>query len=270
MPAAIFADPNLARIYDAFDGGRDDLDLYLNLIRELGARDVLDVGCGTGSLPVLLARNGLKVTAVDPAEASLDVARSKDGAERVTWIHGDATMLPVLQVDVAVMSGNVAQVFLTDGEWTATLHGIRAAVAPGGRLVFETRRPERQVWEKWAVDKGPIVRAVPGVGEVEQRRDVTRVAVPYVSFRHSFRFVGEARTITSESTLRFRNRDEIEQSLSDVGFRILEVLDAPDRPGFEDVFIAEPTQRRAVTLTSVNQVPQRDGRAEGLSSRWRH
>lgn len=239
MPDAIFADPELARIYDAFDGNRDDLDLYIDLIAELGAQHVLDVGCGTGSLPVLLTCSGVNVTAVDPAEASLDVARSKAGADEVRWIHGDATTLPVLRVDVAVMTGNVAQVFLTDAEWTATLRGVQAALVPGGRLVFETRRPEQRAWEKWALDTGPVVRDVPGVGEVEQRREVTQVALPYVSFRHSYRFANHARVVTSDSTLRFRSRDEIERSLSDVGFRILKVRDAPDRPGHEDVVIAE-------------------------------
>jgi len=67
----------LARIYDAFDGNRDDLDLYVDLIRGLDAQHVLDVGCGTGSLSILLAHCGVKVTAVDPAAASLEVARPK-------------------------------------------------------------------------------------------------------------------------------------------------------------------------------------------------
>jgi len=40
------------------------------------------------------------------------------------------------------MTGNVVQVFLTDDEWMATLQGIRAALKPRDRLVFETRRPE--------------------------------------------------------------------------------------------------------------------------------
>lgn len=83
VPDAIFAHPMLAQIYDALDGDRDDLDLYVDLVRELGARHVLDVGCGTGSLTVLLARSGVTVTAADPAAASLDVARRKDGAQQV-------------------------------------------------------------------------------------------------------------------------------------------------------------------------------------------
>src|SRR5690606_35551919 len=58
-------------------------------------------------------------TAVDPAAASLEVARTKPGADRVRWIHGYETDLPRLSVDLATMTGNVAQVFLTDEEWDA-------------------------------------------------------------------------------------------------------------------------------------------------------
>ena len=80
MPDAIFAHPRLAQLYDVFDGPRDDLAAYLALAAELGADRVLDVGCGTGSLAILLARAGRTVIAVDPAAASLDVARAKDGS----------------------------------------------------------------------------------------------------------------------------------------------------------------------------------------------
>jgi len=229
----------LARIYDAFDGERDDLDLYVALARERVARQVLDVGCGTGSLPVLLARCGVSAIGVDPAAASLEVARHKDGADLVRWLQADATTLPLRQVDLAVITGNVAQVFLTDDEWMTTLRGIRGALTAQGGLVFETRRPEGRAWEEWALDTGPVIRQVPGVGRVEQRRAVTEVALAYVSFRYSYRFARDDVVVTSESTLRFRSREEIEASLVTAGFTTLEVRDAPDRPGREYVFIAE-------------------------------
>lgn len=79
------------------------------IVVELGARSVLAVGCGTGVLACRLAGQGLEVIGVDPAAASLDVARAKPGAERVVWLHGDASDLPPLSVDVATMTGNVAQ-----------------------------------------------------------------------------------------------------------------------------------------------------------------
>ena len=94
MSDPVFHEPRLAAIYDALDPDRSDLDAYLAMINEFGARSVLDLGCGTGVFALLLAERGLEVVGVDPAGASLDVARAKPGAERVTWIHGDASAIP--------------------------------------------------------------------------------------------------------------------------------------------------------------------------------
>jgi hypothetical protein len=49
-------------------------------------------------------------------------------------ILGDCSALPELQVDMATMTGNVAQVFLTDGDWMAMLSAARNAMRPGGSL----------------------------------------------------------------------------------------------------------------------------------------
>lgn len=239
MPDAIFAHPLLAPIYDTFDGDRDDLAAYLSIADELGADRVLDVGCGTGSLAVLLAAGGRTVVGVDPAEASLEVAKSKDRTARVTWVHGDATTVPALGADLAVMTGNVAQVFLTDDEWAQTLQGIHVALRPDGHLVFETRRPERRAWEEWATDLAQVTVDVPGIGPVEQRRAVTDVDLPFVSFRYTYRFLADGAVVTSDSTVRFRSCDEAESSLVAHGYRVLDVREASDRPGREFVFIAK-------------------------------
>ncbi|MDQ2876634.1 MAG: methyltransferase domain-containing protein, partial [Actinomycetota bacterium] len=50
-----------------------DLDAYAALAVELGARSVLDIGCGTGTFACLLARRGIAVTAVEP-RCALDPA----------------------------------------------------------------------------------------------------------------------------------------------------------------------------------------------------
>ncbi len=238
MTDAVFSDPRLAAVYDTFDGDRADLDPYLSLVEELGARTVLDVGCGTGSFACLLAGRGVQVVGVDPAAASLDVARRKPGADQVRWLLGDAGTLPPLQVDLATMTGNVAQVFLTDEEWTATLGAIRAALRPGGRLVFESRRPERQAWREWTRERSWTRAVVPGVGPVETWVEVTDVRGGLVSFRWSFVFGADGAQLTSDSTLRFRSREELGDSLATAGFSVQDVRDAPDRPGHELVFIA--------------------------------
>jgi len=241
VPDAIFAHPRLAWVYDAFDGPRDDLAAYVAIAGELGADRVLDVGCGTGCLAIELARTGRTVVGVDPAAASLEVARTKDGSDAVTWIHGDAAAIPAVGADLALMTGNVAQVFLTEADWTQVLAAVGAALRPRGYLVFETRRPERRAWEEWAADTGPVTLDVPGQGPVEQRREVTAVHLPLVSFRYTYTFLADGAVITSDSTLRFRDRGDLEPALAGQGYRVLDVRDAPDRPGREFVYITERT-----------------------------
>lgn len=94
MPDAIFANHRLAEVYDPLDPDRSDLDVYAAIVAEFGARSVLDVGCGTGAFACMLAKREIDVVGVDPAGASLDIARIKPSADRVRWIHGDATNLP--------------------------------------------------------------------------------------------------------------------------------------------------------------------------------
>jgi SAM-dependent methyltransferase len=226
----------LAALYDPLDPDRSDLDVYAAVVEELGARSVLDIGCGTGTFACLLASRGIDVVAVDPAVDSLDLARGKPGADRVTWVEGDATALPPLQVDLVTMTANVAQVFLTDEEWDATLRAARAALRPGGTLVFETRVPARRAWERWTREHTLRRTDVPGAGVVVSWVETTEVRDGLVSFTGTYEVGGTV--LTSDSTLRFRERAEIEASLARTGFAVAEVRDAPDRPGLEWVFLA--------------------------------
>ncbi|WP_199424835.1 class I SAM-dependent methyltransferase [Actinotalea solisilvae] len=247
MPDAAFADPRLAPLYDPLDPDRSDLDHYATLVDELGARTVLDVGCGTGTFACLLASRGLDVVGVDPARASLDVARGKPCADAVTWIEGDATTLPPLAVDLATMTGNVAQVFVTDEAWAATLAGVARAVRPGGHLVLETRVPERRAWLEWDRAHTHDVTELDGVGRVETWTEVTEVRDDVVSFRSTYVLGPAHEVLTSDSTLRFRSLAQVTASLGAAGLDVVDVREAPDRPGREHVVVARRRPDRAAS-----------------------
>lgn len=240
VPDPIFANPRLAEIYDPLDSDRGDLVAYLAMAKEFNARSVLDLGCGTGTFACQLAAKGLDVVGVDPAEASLRVARRKPGAGRVSWHLGDATTLPPVQVDLATMTGNVAQVFLDDVGWLAALSSVRHALHPAGRLVFEVRDPGRRGWEEWNREDSFSRVEIAGVGAVESWVELTDVSLPLVTFRWTYRFEEDGAVLTSDSTLRFRARDEVEASVVEAGFAVIDVRGAPDRPGREFVFVAGP------------------------------
>lgn len=233
---ALFGDPRMTRVYDQLDPDRRDLDVYVALVDELGARSVLDIGCGTGTFAGLLAGRGIAVTGVDPAAAMLDVARAKPGSGAVRWVHGDATTALDRGHDAAFMTGNVAQVFVTDDDWAATLAGARRALRSGGWLVFETRVPERRAYERWTPELTRRTTDIPGLGTVTAWEDLVDVTGDLVTFR-SLIVVGGGAVLESRSTLRFRTRPEIKASLASAGFDVAEVRDAPDRPGLEWVFL---------------------------------
>jgi SAM-dependent methyltransferase len=238
MADPIFEHPRLAAIYDALDPDRSDLDVYIAIAEALGARRVLDVGCGTGTFALLLADRGLDVTGVDPAGGSLAVARAKPGSERVHWIWGDAKALPSMQVDLATMTGNVAQAIVDPSDWEGTLRGVHDALRPGGHLLFETRDPAKRAWQEWNRGASRRVTQIHGVGAVESWVEVIDVSGPLVTFRWTGVFASDGQVVTSDSTLRFRERDEVEATLVAHGYVVEEVRGAPDRPGREFVFFA--------------------------------
>ena len=178
MGANEFDEPRVASVYDVFDSDRSDLDLYVEIVEELGASSVLDLGCGTGALAIMLAGSGRDVAGVDPAGAMLDVARAKPGADRVQWIHGDATAVPrELSVDVVTLTGNAAQAIIDDADWRRTLEAVRGALVPGGHFVFETREPSLRAWESWTRNESFTM-----VDGIESWEEVTGVVWPLVTF----------------------------------------------------------------------------------------
>lgn len=252
-----FRHPRLAAIYDALDPDRSDLETYISVARELQARRVLDVGCGTGTLALELAQRGCDVVAVDPAVASLAVARAKPGAQRVHWVDGDAISLPFADRDLATMTGNTAQAIADPHQWTATLTGIRAALHPGGHLVFETRDPAARDWERWTKKATYRTVDIPGVGAVTSWVELTTIDGPLVGFRWTWTFDADGATLTSESTLRFRDRNEVQADLHAVGYEVLDVRDAQDRPGLELVFLARRVEQHSRTSSLTADGPSR-------------
>jgi len=148
---------------------------------------------------MLLADRGLEVTGVEPAGGSLDVAQAKPGANRVCWIHGYATTLPPMQVDLVTMTANVAQAIVDLPDWEGTLRGAYDALRPGGHLVFETRDPAYRAWQEWNREESYSITEIQGIGAVESWVDVVEVIGALVRIRWTWAFASDREMLTSDS-----------------------------------------------------------------------
>lgn len=237
-----YTDPRLVVLYDIENTRGADTDFYLGLASEMNAQTIVDLGCGTGQITVELALDGRRVIGVDPAAGMLEIARRKPGAEQVTWIEGDSSALGTPEADLVIMTGNVAQVFLDDAKWRATLHDIYRALRPGGILAFESRNPDDRAWERWTPESTHEEFDSPN-GPMECWLEVVSVKDNRVQMvgHNVFKSTGEV--VTGADELVFRSRSALAQSLNEAGFIVDHVYGDWHRGAFTDssrimVFVA--------------------------------
>src|SRR5262245_57279643 len=217
-----YVDPRLVELYDIENTRGADTDFYLRLASDLDASTILDLGCGTGLLTRELAVDGRLVIGVDPAPAMLACARRQPGAERVRWIEGDSSALRTPAADLAIMTGNVAQVFLDDAEWAATLRAIHAALRAGGHLAFESRNPDDRAWERWNRE-ATYERFDSPHGPMECWLELVSVGDGRVRFEGHNIFSATGEVVVASSELRFRSRAELTHSLIQSGFTVEQI-----------------------------------------------
>jgi SAM-dependent methyltransferase len=98
------------------------------------AGDILDLGCGTGSLSLLASEQGHRVTGVDLSPAMVTLARQKLAGRDAAFLIGDAAAPPVGEQRFdAVLVRHVLWALPDPGRALRHWAGL---LRPGGRLVL--------------------------------------------------------------------------------------------------------------------------------------
>ena len=168
----------------------------------------------------------------------------------VKWLHGGAQNLGAFEADLAIMTGHVAQFFLEDESWQQALRSIHGALKPGGHLAFECRNPlvqpflraSRQMAQResqisqlvsensdcseqsehidWPSDTNRRKVFDPLAGAVEWWFQLLSVEGERVLYEIHYLFESSGEKAISVNELRFRTRDELQNSLIDAGFTV--------------------------------------------------
>lgn len=101
-------------------------------------KKIVDVGCGTGSISVLLAKRGYTVIGIDSSEGMLREAEKKARKEgvKVIFSHQKAEELEIGRADAVIMCCDVVN-YIAPEDLTKVFMNIRKSLKKGALLIFD-------------------------------------------------------------------------------------------------------------------------------------
>lgn len=223
-----------ARFYDLFDE-KDNIPFFSRYAMKAG--EVLDVGAGTGRIALPLARKGIKVYAVEPSQAMLDVFEKKIQKEPqlgdfIDYLKADAATFKFDRTfPLAIMSGSFDHLLGGKGKREALLN-IGGHLKSGGVFVFD-------VFLGLMGDRPLSPAGVKKLGEREVRRFVSSEQLsPQKQVTRLVFEVYEAgelvERVEERSIVGVIHRHEIRSLLNDTGFKIRREWGDYDSTRFEE------------------------------------
>ena len=141
----------LAASYDRLTNDVDyeaTVAFYREILAEEGLRPrtAVDLACGTGSVSVLLAKQGLRVIGVDMSEEMLTVAQQKaDGLKNPPrFVCQKLQNLSLSRgVDLAVCALDSLDYITVPADCAEAIRRVYRALNPGGIFIFDVNTPEK-------------------------------------------------------------------------------------------------------------------------------
>ena len=207
-----------------------DTDYYLSLATK-DKMNILDLGCGTGTLTCAFSTKGHCVTGVDPSEQMLKQAKRKQGADKVKWVCSRAEDFRSNQkFDLITMTGHVFQIFITDEEIQNILKTMKLHLSEEGIISFESLNPRVKLLENWTSDTFQTL--IKDKETVKCWKEIISIEGTKVSFYNVYQFPDTA--LKSQSTFGFRSYKDLKIKIEQEGFNISQVYGDWSRTPFTD------------------------------------
>ena len=124
------------------------VDFYFRILEQerVKPRTAVDLACGTGSVALLLAQRGLRVTGVDMSEEMLCVAfqKAQETENRPLFVCQQLQRLQLPRgVDLAVCALDSMDYITDPADCEEAIRRVYKALNPGGCFIFDVNTPEK-------------------------------------------------------------------------------------------------------------------------------
>jgi ubiquinone/menaquinone biosynthesis C-methylase UbiE len=229
---------------------RGDRDWYRRKAKEYGG-PVLELGAGTGRITLAIAKDGVRIHALDADAAMLEALRrkvadeSREVRERVTVIDGDMRAFQLAERFALIIAPFRAFLHnVTEPDQLACLGRVREHLRQGGRFAFNVFHPSLEymaqhtsalagVW-RWAgtfqrADGGCVVRSE------ANRYDTVRQCVHSLHRYEEYGSDGTLRrTFLHRLELAYLYPPDIRRLLGEAGFKSVQIDGGFDGRPFEN------------------------------------
>lgn len=222
------ASPKFAEYYDLITGHKDYakecdfIEAALSGFLENPPNKLLDIGCGTGTHALELARRGYRVFAFDIAMPMVEMAKKKDAKKQVQFRHGHITDYKGESFDATICMFDTVGYLPTFPDFVNFLRDILAAMSNRGVLIFDAWnglavmkvKPSSKL-RVFDTEKGKIYRYT------EPELDVAK----QITVLNYHCLVVKGRQVVDEfdsvHNIKFYTPEQIKEALDASGFKIL-------------------------------------------------
>jgi len=214
-----------------------EVNFVVKMLKKYGKtniQNVLDIGCGTGSHSVLLAKKGFSITGIDKSKQALDIARKKfdSNNQKGEFLIKDFKNFQLSSKVDACISLFCSMCYLENlDDLQKSLKSIRRNLKKGGLFIFD-------VWNGNAVvNQGPSIKEK----KIKNKNlEIIRIATPKIDYSRQICKISYDCTIIKNKkiidsfvethSIRYHFLDDLIWILEKNGFKVLKTTGLSSTP----------------------------------------
>lgn len=236
---------NIAEYYDLEDEefNNDDIEFYLNYANKVKG-DILELGCGTGRVSLLLAEKGYNVTSLDLSNEMLKqfekkIVKKRYLNERIKIVHSNMSDFNLnKKFNLIIAPGRAFQAICDKQDAKKALHCIYDHLKQDGLFILDLFNPNSFLNEEYCFEPIIVYEKKYNDRKITMRYKCSKVDKFEQLVYSRYTIIDESKNIKRElfddNVLRYYYIEDICRVLKSCGFNVIETYGWFDRSPLEN------------------------------------